>query len=344
MSASNRRIKQYNTAHHLTSRIAHRVYFLKDDERNDFLEFVFRVSDFSGVELIGWTIMENHFHLYVYLPEPPSNLTVEEIVSRYERIAGIAGRNRLECDIRRWKAEGACGEEKVRDTIKRLRMRMYSIAWFMKMTKQWFTENYNRRTAHKGTLWEATYHDRVISAVDSEESRDCLAYIHLNPIRAAITAEFDAYPWSSLHSFKNGAARAAKGMRLAYDNALTADEMLALHHERMLRLLEAEKLKRADEIAKRRLAGYEIPHDHLTDEAMIAQAAAHIKKVQDAVIELHAEREVPVRASERRTIVKREIAAILAAEPGIRVEDIARRVGKPTPTVYRYLRSMRNVA
>ena len=87
------------------------------------------------------------------------------------------------------------------DAILRLRARMYSISWFMKMLKQWFTEEYNRRNAHKGTMWEATYHDRVLAALTLQDTRDCLCYIHLNPIRAAITPDFDGYVCSSLCAF-----------------------------------------------------------------------------------------------------------------------------------------------
>ena len=54
MANSNNRVKDYNTVHHLVSRIAHRVYFLKDDERMDFLEMVRRTAEFTGIRLVGW--------------------------------------------------------------------------------------------------------------------------------------------------------------------------------------------------------------------------------------------------------------------------------------------------
>ena len=85
------RNKEYNTVHHLTSRIAHRVFFLKEDERNDFVSLMMRVSAFSGVELIGWCIMNNHFHIYVYLPEPPQ-MTDEEVLARFKALKGDAER------------------------------------------------------------------------------------------------------------------------------------------------------------------------------------------------------------------------------------------------------------
>ena len=49
------------------------------------------VSAFSGVELIGWCIMNNHFHIFVYLPEPPP-MTDEEVLARFKALKGDAGR------------------------------------------------------------------------------------------------------------------------------------------------------------------------------------------------------------------------------------------------------------
>ena len=61
------RNKEYDTVHHLTSRIAHRAFFLKEDERNDFIDLMLRVSAFSGVELLGWKLITQK--IYALLPE-----------------------------------------------------------------------------------------------------------------------------------------------------------------------------------------------------------------------------------------------------------------------------------
>jgi len=91
MSASNFRVHECNTVHHLISRIAHKVFFLGDEERNDFLVIVRRSAAFSGVQLLGWRIMTNHFHLLVHLP-PRIELNEEEILRRYQILKGEAGR------------------------------------------------------------------------------------------------------------------------------------------------------------------------------------------------------------------------------------------------------------
>lgn len=132
MATSNRRIKDYNTIHHLTSRIAHKVFFLEEEERNDFLEMVKRVAMFSGTPLVGWCVMMNHFHLDVYLPEPPEEIGEEEVLRRYAALKGHAGSRCLEAKFARWRLEGDIGERRVEARLDGLRRQMYDIGAFMK--------------------------------------------------------------------------------------------------------------------------------------------------------------------------------------------------------------------
>ena len=39
------------------SRIAHKVFFMTDEVRNDFIEMIRRAADFCGIKLVSWCIM-----------------------------------------------------------------------------------------------------------------------------------------------------------------------------------------------------------------------------------------------------------------------------------------------
>ena len=67
--ARKKRVVIPNRCYHLVSRVAHRAFFFNDDEKRRFTDFLMRVASFSGVRLLGWCVMSNHFHLFVYLPE-----------------------------------------------------------------------------------------------------------------------------------------------------------------------------------------------------------------------------------------------------------------------------------
>ena len=212
MSNSSYRVKEYETVHHITSRIAHKVRFLQEEaERNDLVEMIRRAADFAGVRLLGWCIMINHFHMLVFLPTPVE-VDEKEVLRRYGVLKGAKGAAALEGKLAKLRQEGETGCKEAALLIDALRKRMYSIDEFVKIVKQWFSEEYNHRNGHTGTLWEGAYHDRVV-AYRRKDMEECLGYIHLNPIRAAACATFDGYAWSSYSAFKKGDEVAIAGMR-----------------------------------------------------------------------------------------------------------------------------------
>lgn len=343
MASSNFRVKDYETVHHLTSRIAHRVYFLEEDERNDLVDIVRRSAQFCGVKLLAWCVMTNHFHLLVYLPqrEIPGE---EEILSRYAILKGAAASKQMETQLSDWRSKGDFGQKQADEWLDRQRARMYDVGEFMKLVKQWLTEEYNRRHSHVGTLWEAAYYDRVVSYRESAIAR-CAGYIHLNPIRAAICASYTEYPWSSLTAFAKGDRMAIDGMRFIYSapEANVAD-LLSRHSALMDDLLENEKRRRAIEIARKRLAGYEAPCDPLTTEAMIAQAQAHCKMVIRAGVQMAEEEGAYRKCTEKRSEVEHQLISAMRENPNVSVDEMAKLTDLPKSTVYRYLKGLKQRA
>lgn len=337
MANSNNRNRDHETAHHLISRIAHRVYFLKEDERKDFLEIVRRAADFVGIRLLGWCVMTNHFHILAYLPTPEM-VDEEEILRRYGVLKGESAAADMAKSFSDWRKGG--DEGRVTEWLDGQRRRMYDVGSFMKIVKQWFTEEYNRRNAHKGTLWESAYYDRVVP-IDGSELAKCLGYIHLNPIRAAETDKFDGYVWSSFSAFMKGDPTAVGGMRFIYGNVDTEGEIAERHMRLMEELLEAEKRRRAEEIARKRAAGYEMPADALTSEAMVAQKMAQLAEIQKASMELQEARLRTNRRTDRRDVTEKGICALLGSNAGMEVHQIAERLSLGKSMTYRILGDMK---
>lgn len=347
---------EYNTVHHLTSRIAHRAFFLKEDERNDFVDLMVRASEFSGIELLGWCVLDNHFHICVHLPEPQP-LSDEEVLRRFRQLKGDScwllsdeSDDRIlnpcasagaECQIPRVNTDGRV--EARAELIRSIRRRMYSIPEYMRMIKKWFSDAYNGRNGHKGTMWEAVYgdHSFYMPKEDGgmEDLRDILAYIHLNPVRAALADRFDGYLWSSYSAYRLGDEYAVAAMRRAYAG-FSDEEIREAHEARMARLLEGWKLKRAKEIAYKRLAGYEIPSDGLTDECMIAQAREQIERVQRHVMDMQLERAVAKTDSQARGLIIRQILALATIRPDATSQMLSDTLKVPLRTIQRYVEGL----
>ena len=327
-----------NTIHHLISRIAHRVHFLKEEERNDFIEMMRRSAEFSGIQLIGWCIMINHFHILIHLP-PPEPVDESEIIRRLGVLKGKNGAITFEHWISSERQKGELGEKNVQQALDRLRRRMYDVGEFMKTLKQWFTEEYNRRNSHVGTLWESTYHDRLVPYEKTAMSR-VLCYIHLNPIRAAACAGFDDYVWSSLNAAVRQDKVAMDGLKFVYGAEGADSDIIATHHLAMSDVLEYEKCKRAEEIARRRMAGYDIPPDPLTDEAYVAQATFHLQKVIDAGVALTEERMVYAKCAEKQSLLEQQILSLIKSDPRINILQMSKQLDASSATVNRCVNSM----
>lgn len=335
MSVSNHRNHKTNTIHHLVSRVAHRVYFLKDEERNDFIEMMRRAAEYCGVELLGWCIMTNHFHILVYLPEE-DEVPEPEVIRRVGILKGKGASEALANKLSELRRNGDIymATEYLDDE----RNRMYDIGSFMKILKQWFTMEYNRRYSHTGTLWESAYKDRVIKHVTNDIST-VLCYIHLNPIRAAACSGFDEYSWSSLAAAVNGDEVAIKGLRFIYGENLSNDELFEVHHRKMSEALEDIKRQRAEDVARKRAAGMNAPLDPLTDEAMVIQATAHFQKVQAALIET---KQVDgSKAAIKRHEIKMSILQALAENPHLTMAALSDVVDAPKATVCRYVNALK---
>ena len=71
---------------------AHRAFFLDDDEKSRAVELLRRVEEFCGVMVLAYAIMSNHFHIFIYVPEP-SALEDDDILRRIDAWeAGIVKR------------------------------------------------------------------------------------------------------------------------------------------------------------------------------------------------------------------------------------------------------------
>jgi len=176
------RIKLPNRCYHLISRVAHRAYFLDGDERTRLVDFARRVAEFSGVKLLAYCVMSNHFHVFVYIgrPEPLSDA---EIV---RRISALYSDVRFEQVMKKWnelaKRPDSPSFRRYRASFLR---RMWNASEFMKTLKQHYTMSFNGRRGHYGTMWESRYRVRVRNPGECGMMLAESGYVDANPkIRA----------------------------------------------------------------------------------------------------------------------------------------------------------------
>ena len=136
-------------------------------------------------------------------------------------------------------------------------------------------------------------------------------------------------------------------MRFVYDmmnddgSELSLTEIAEMHENFLDDLLEYEKRRMAEDIARKRAAGQVVPVDPLTTEAMVAQAAEHMTKVSVASMELQEQRQHAKSIREKRKVTEQELVAIVETYPGIRSDQLLELLGVSKSALYRFLSSLK---
>ena len=206
------RIKAEGEAfYHVVSRIANKAFLLNDAEKKRvFVNMMHRAADFSGVDVITYVVMDNHFHLCVKIPEREGEVPESEILRRVGVLYGKDRRDALERRLAGCREEG---DDAAADAeLARLRSRMGDLSEFMKMFKQRVSQWYNSNYGHEGTLWGGRFKSVLVE--DGRYLRNLVAYIHGNPIRAGLVTRAADYEWSAPGAAAKGDIRARKGLSL----------------------------------------------------------------------------------------------------------------------------------
>ncbi|MCF6267922.1 MAG: transposase [Desulfuromusa sp.] len=165
--------------YHVMSRTVLDGYVLGDAEKDHLLQLVQHYSSVYFVDVMGFCLMGNHFHLVVRM-NPGEEYSDIEVKRRYSIY--------YQDDDRR--------EEPLPGQIALFRHKWEQLSEFMKEIKQTFSRYYNKRHNRKGFFWSDRFKSVLVE--NGETLINCLAYVDLNPVRAGLVDRPDDYRWSSL--------------------------------------------------------------------------------------------------------------------------------------------------
>lgn len=206
--------------YHVVSRVVDRRMVFGEEEKRHFRRLLLCYAEYSGIEVVAWCVMGNHFHLLLRVParmqSPPEALPGEEIVRRVGVLYGPEAAQELLRQL------GACGaEESRRRLLVQHTRRMGDLGLMMKTLKQRFTQWFNRQHERKGTLWEDRYRSVIVENSDADSSlggvaKIVAAYIDLNPVRAGIVVDPAEYAWSGYGAHHRGDAGSTRGLAVLW--------------------------------------------------------------------------------------------------------------------------------
>ena len=206
--ARGRRIKGEGDAfHHVMSRITGRQMLLRDPAvKSDMIDALERVAEFSGVDVGGFCVMDDHFHVVCRVSKPEGPVPENEILRRYAALKGRDAAGRLCEHLAKMRKEG--GALLAEERLDQLRRRMHDLSEFMKTFKEEFGRMFRKRRKYVGGLWGDRFKSTLIG--EAEYLRTCAKYVELNPVRAGLASRPEGYAWCTSGAAKRGSTFAKR--------------------------------------------------------------------------------------------------------------------------------------
>ena len=165
---------------------------------------------YTGIRVLEYVLMGNHFHLLCEVPAPRL-LSQSEILERIEAFYGPQRAEPLRQQLARY-AEQPNGHEIACLLLAPFRMQMNDISFFFKVLKGRFAQWYNRRHGRSGVLWAERFKSLLLEG--GRAVATVAAYIVLNPVRAALCADPKEYRYCGYaEALAKGSAAAQEKLR-----------------------------------------------------------------------------------------------------------------------------------
>ncbi len=202
--------------YHVMSRTCGGEVFLDDVEKEALRRVIWRMAEFSGVKVVTYCLMHNHFHLLAEVPHRETWL---------QRFAGADGEAKLFVHLRILYSRAYLGllRDELADLRKRglaaladqrveaLKNRFCDLSSFVKEVKERFSRWFNKRRGRRGTLWMDRFKSVLVEG-RGEALRTMAAYIDLNPVRAGLVKDPKDYRWCGYAEALGGSRRAQRGL------------------------------------------------------------------------------------------------------------------------------------
>src|SRR5580693_6078344 len=220
-------------------------------EAERFVTLMRRLEAFSGVRVLTYVLMANHFHLLCEVPEPRL-LSQSEVLERIEAGYGPQRVQAVQEQLARY-AQQPDATEQINRLLDSYRRRMNDISIFIKELKGRFAQWYNRRFRRYGALWAERFKSLLLEG--GQAVATVAAYIDLNPVRAALCSDPKEYRYCGYaEALAKGSRDAHEGMRIILElPQTTGSKELSREYRKHLFLMGAaasENNAPAFEVAK----------------------------------------------------------------------------------------------
>ena len=177
--------------YHCVSRCVRRAFLCGTDDvsgkcyehRRQWIEDkMIELAQSFALRLCAYSVMHNHFHVVLFVDtESAYSWSREQVIERWHRL--FSG-NLLSQRYFRGEPMGKAEMAALDESIEKWRERLAEISWFMRVLNENIARKANAEDNCKGRFWEGRFKSQAL--LDESALAACMAYVDLNPVRAAI--------------------------------------------------------------------------------------------------------------------------------------------------------------
>jgi len=187
--------------YHIVSRCVRRAFLCGNDaltgksfehRREWLINRIKQVTSVFAINVCSYAIMSNHFHIVLQVSSTKewnatqvlmiwcSLYSLPVLCDRY-----LKGEISTETELRR-----------VKEYVTEYRSRLMSLSWYMKSINEYIARMANEEDKCTGHFWESRFKSQAL--LDERALLTCMAYVDLNPIRAAIAKDLKTSEFTSI--------------------------------------------------------------------------------------------------------------------------------------------------
>lgn len=261
--------------YHCLSRVIEKRFIFDEQAREHFRKLMRQQETFSGVRVLTWTCMSNHFHVLVAVEEKNGKKVqdelrrlmnddaaflahlrhlytpkaLEEIEKLLKLIRKAPNPDQTDSAGARSKKHREWKEKQIARVKQPYFDRMHDLSCFVGELKQRISQWYNLKNERKGPLWEDRFKSVLVQGSPGVLAT-VAAYIDLNAVRAGIVKEPKEWRWCGYAEAAAAQSLAREGVYEVLgepDDASRDGAGWRRVHQRYRSILVCEGVQRRDE-------------------------------------------------------------------------------------------------
>ena len=187
--------------YHVVSRCVRRAFLCGEDSvtgksfehrRQWLIDRIKQVTSVFVIDVCSYAIMSNHFHIVLKV-NSTKDWNATQVLMTWCSLYSLP----VLCD-RYLKGEISTEAElrRVKEYVTEYRARLMSVSWYMKSINEYVARMANEEDKCTGHLWESRFKSQAL--LDERALLTCMAYVDLNPIRAAMAKDIKDSQFTSI--------------------------------------------------------------------------------------------------------------------------------------------------